>query len=195
MAAADDINAVAEGVWLWHSYDRDTKTELFSSAFRVGSDLFIVDPIRLVRSALADLSRGGNIAAILVTNANHERAAAEFAVRFQCPVFARAPAGASSRHEDISQLSDIQVIPIDGGAPDEVALCSNGTLIVGDALIHFQPYGFTLLPPKYCSDPKVLRESLRQLARLEPRRILFAHGDPIVQDASARLTALIEKNA
>jgi glyoxylase-like metal-dependent hydrolase (beta-lactamase superfamily II) len=95
----------------------------------------------------------------------------------------------------LDQLTDtvpqLRVIAIDGAAPAEIAVYCNDTLILGDALINFEPYGFALLPPKYCSDPRQMRASLRQLVKLKPQRILFAHGNPIVNKASMRLTELV----
>jgi glyoxylase-like metal-dependent hydrolase (beta-lactamase superfamily II) len=70
-----------------------------------------------------------------------------------------------------------------------------GTLIVGDALIHFEPYGFTFLPAKYCVDQKKMRRSLGKLRRCEADRILFAHGTPILSGAVDRLNALLDADS
>jgi len=67
-----------------------------------------------------------------------------------------------------------------------------GTLIVGDALINFESYGFTFLPAKYCSNQKQMRRSLRKLLDYRAQRMLFAHGTPILSDASERLRGLLE---
>lgn len=64
-------------------------------------------------------------------------------------------------------------------------------MIIGDALINFEPYGFTFLPDKYCSDARELRASLRKLQSLSFERMLFAHGTPILANARERLTQLL----
>jgi glyoxylase-like metal-dependent hydrolase (beta-lactamase superfamily II) len=87
---------------------------------------------------------------------------------------------------------------IEGAAAGEIVLHyapSGGTLIVGDALINFEPYGFTFLPAKYCSNEKEMRRSLRKLLKYKADRILFAHGSPILSGATDRLQALLDSDA
>ena len=89
---------------------------------------------------------------------------------------------------------EISAIAIEGAAPGEMAfhLADNGgTIVVGDALIHLDPYGFALLPPKYCSDQKEMRRSLRQLLDWTFQRLLFAHGPPLLSSARDRLETLL----
>ena len=86
------------------------------------------------------------------------------------------------------------MIAIEGAGPGEIALyypADNGTLILGDALINFEPYGFTFLPRKYCSNEKEMRQSLRKLLDYKAERMLFAHGMPILSGASERLRGLL----
>jgi glyoxylase-like metal-dependent hydrolase (beta-lactamase superfamily II) len=64
-------------------------------------------------------------------------------------------------------------------------------VIVGDALINFEPHGFDLLPPKYCTNQKRMIRSLRRLLDLDFKRIFFAHGNPIVTRARDRLASLL----
>src|SRR5438045_7469605 len=83
---------------------------------------------------------------------------------------------------------------IEGAAAGEIVLHyapSGGTLIVGDALINFEPYGFTFLPAKYCSNGKEMRRSLRKLLRYKAERMIFAHGSTIVSRASDGLRGVL----
>jgi len=87
------------------------------------------------------------------------------------------------------------VIEVEGAVTGEIALyhsSNGGTLIVGDALINFEPYGFTLLPRKYCLSEKQMRSSLHQLLTRPAERMLFAHGTPILSGANARLQQLLD---
>ena len=86
------------------------------------------------------------------------------------------------------------MIAIAGAAPGEIVVhyaANAGTLIIGDALINFEPYSFAFLPAKYCSDQREIRCSLRKLMDYGAERILFAHGTPILFRASQRLEALL----
>jgi glyoxylase-like metal-dependent hydrolase (beta-lactamase superfamily II) len=86
------------------------------------------------------------------------------------------------------------VIRIEGAAAGEMVLHyapDGGTLIVGDALINVEPYGFTFLPAKYCSNEKEMRRSLQKLLDYKAERMLFAHGTPILSGASDRFRGLL----
>jgi glyoxylase-like metal-dependent hydrolase (beta-lactamase superfamily II) len=88
----------------------------------------------------------------------------------------------------------LRVIGIEGAAAGEMILhyaSNSGTLIVGDALINFEPHGFTFLPAKYCSNEKEMRRSLQRLLDYIAERMLFAHGTPILSGASERLRGLL----
>jgi glyoxylase-like metal-dependent hydrolase (beta-lactamase superfamily II) len=85
----------------------------------------------------------------------------------------------------------VEAISLDGFGPGETAFWREGVLIAGDALIHLPPYGFSMLPDKYCADPKKGRESLKKLLRLPVETLAFAHGLPIVANARERLAGLL----
>ena len=73
----------------------------------------------------------------------------------------------------------------------ETALWWDGVLVIGDALIHVAPYGFAMLPEKYCADAKAGRESLKKLLRYPVEVMTFAHGMPIVAGARERLAGVV----
>ena len=64
-------------------------------------------------------------------------------------------------------------------------------MIVGDALINFEPHGFGLLPAKYCLDANLMRRSLGKLLDHAFERMLFAHGTPILSGARVRVEQLL----
>ena len=63
------------------------KTELCASAIVTGEGLLFVDPIPLAAEALAELTEIAPPHAIVLTNGNHWRAAAEYRERFGVPVW------------------------------------------------------------------------------------------------------------
>jgi glyoxylase-like metal-dependent hydrolase (beta-lactamase superfamily II) len=96
--------------------------------------------------------------------------------------------------DDALKLDQLRVMRIEGAVDGEFALYhpdDGGTLIAGDALINFDPYGFTLLPRKYCRNQKQMIRSLRKLLELDFSRIFFAHGNPILTRAHQRLESLL----
>ena len=202
MPVAQEFAQVRPNLAIWQTYDKTAKADLFSSALTVHDGVFVIDPIEIADHPLDQLIGTRPIAGIIVTNGNHFRSADTYMSRFSVPLFAhrnslpkRAPPGFIEIGDGSRIGNELEVIMIEGAGPGEVALYhagDNGTLIVGDALINFEPYGFALLPEKYCENIKQMRESLRKLFRYDAERLLFAHGLPILSEANARLRQLFD---
>jgi glyoxylase-like metal-dependent hydrolase (beta-lactamase superfamily II) len=195
--SASELTHVCPHYAIWQAYDPAVKAELFSTATQTANGLLIFDPIPLAADVGAELERMGKVAAVIVTNTNHARAAGKFAVG--CTVVIPAelrddfPDGRSLVNG--SNLYGLNILKIEGAAPGEFAFYderNGGAVIVGDALIHFGASGFALLPSKYCTNQKKMVRSLRRLLELEFTRLFFAHGDPIISHARERLSALLE---
>jgi glyoxylase-like metal-dependent hydrolase (beta-lactamase superfamily II) len=189
---------ISPGYALWHTYDPKIKAKLFSTALAAGNELTIIDPIALPPAHQTELESLGPVARIVITNANHARNAATFAHSYSAPIFAPPELGAELPHgyslHDALALGPLRVIRIEGAAEGEFALYhpdDGGTVIIGDALINFDPHGFTLLPRKYCGNQKQMTRSLRKLLDLDFARIFFAHGNPIMIRARERLESLL----
>ena len=199
-----DFEQIAPHLALWHGYDPAVKADLYSTCVLTPRGAYLVDPIPLQSEALDEVLGSHRVSGVIVTNSNHYRASAKFAEQFSAPVFARAEtfpdktSGEFRRIADSDEICDgLRVIGIEGAASGEIVLHyvpDGGTLVVGDALINFEPYGFTFLPGKYCLNEKEIRRSLRKLLDYEAERMLFAHGMPILSGASERLQALLDSD-
>jgi glyoxylase-like metal-dependent hydrolase (beta-lactamase superfamily II) len=196
-----DFDRIASNIAIWHDYDPGVKAELYSTSLTTSEGMYLIDPIPLEKEALDELIGSGRVAGIVATNSNHHRVSAQFADQFSAPIFARCeafPDKTPSRFrkvDDDDEICDgLRAISIEGAADGEIVLHyapGGGTLIVGDAFINFEPYGFTFLPAKYCSNEKEMRRSLQRLLEYEAERMLFAHGMPILSGASDRLQGLL----
>lgn len=199
MAVADEIQQVTPELWVWQAYEPAVKCDLSSAALLVEGGLLLIDPIRLAADALAELTSFAPPHLIVLTNANHGRAAAWYHDHFEIPIAADGQAVPELDVQSDQLLDEagvlaggVRVMRLEGAAPGEIALHTpSGIVCVGDALIHLEPLGFSLLPDKYCRDPKQLRASLRKLLPFECRVLTFAHGSPLVAGAHARLAALL----
>jgi hypothetical protein len=202
MVTATDFDQIQPGLAVWHGYDSAVKADLFSTATSANDGIFLIDPIQLEEAALAQLLRKDAVAGIILTNSNHLRATDNYLRRFSVPLFAHRDSVSTAPPIHFSETTDemmiggeLEVTAIDGAARGEIALyhaANGGTLVIGDALINFEPYGFAFLPEKYCQDPRQMRNSVRKLLRFNAERILFAHGMPILSGASERLQQLLQ---
>lgn len=204
MAVAQEIDQVAPGIFTWQVYDPAVKADLYSTGLETRGGTYLVDPADLDTEAMETLEARLKIAGIVVTNENHERAARRFAERFSVPVYVHEGSAKTSPFQRTIELQDkgeiepgLTAVAIDGAPAGEIALhyeAGGGTIVVGDALINFEPHGFGLLPGKYCRDFKLMRRSLPRLLDYSFERMLFAHGTPILSGARARLEQLLAVN-
>jgi glyoxylase-like metal-dependent hydrolase (beta-lactamase superfamily II) len=198
---ASDFDRIASNIAIWHDYDPGVKAECYSTSLTTSEGMYLIDPIPLKKRVLNELIGSDRVAGIVVTSSNHHRISAQFAEQFSAPIFARCEAFPDKAEQQFRSVADgdeiyrgLRVIGIEGAAAGEMILhyaSNSGTLIVGDALINLEPYGFTFLPGKYCSNEKEMRQSLQRLLDYEAERILFAHGTPILSGASDRLRELL----
>jgi len=198
MPRADEFQQVTDGLFFWQAYDPAVKVELSCCARRTARGLIFIDPIPLAAAALAELCALAAPAAIILTNGNHARAAAEYRQRFSIPILAHVAAVAGlglAVDQEVADgetvLDEFTVSALPGAGPGEIALHAGGALHVGDALIHLAPHGLALLPEKYCTDARELRASLGKLLRFPFEVLTFAHGLPLVAQARPRLVALL----
>jgi len=200
--AASDFDRIASNIAIWHAYDSAVKAELYSTCLGTPDGTYLIDPIPFEREALSELIGSDCVAGIIVTNSNHHRASAKIAADLSVPIFGHGEAFLDPPPLQFRSVADgdkiydkLTAIGIEGAGDGEIALHyapDGGTFIIGDALINFEPYGFTFLPAKYCSNQKEMRGSLRKLLDYKAERMLFAHGMPILSGASEWLRGLLE---
>jgi hypothetical protein len=196
MRPAPEFQIVRPGLFYWQAYDPAVKTDLCCCALESGGGLVFCDPVPLDSLAEEELMAGREARAIILTNANHERNAAVLARRYGIEIWAHAGAKgqvtASRWYEEGPILDgELEVVALKGFAAGETALWWQDVLLMGDALIHLPPYGFSMLPKKYCEDAEAGAESLKKLLRFPVETLTFAHGLPLVSQARQRLAALI----
>lgn len=197
-----EIDRICPSLLSWHRYAPDVKADLFSTAVLSKAGAYLIDPIAIGSDELRTGLSPAAIAGVVVTNENHARASGELAAAFGVPVYTHAATRAALELEDATIIADgdefaagLRATAIDGAPAGEIAIHAapdGGSLIIGDALINMGSYGFAFLPAKYCVNQKQMRRSLRKLLDYEFKRIVFAHGLPIVVRAKERLAQLLE---
>ncbi len=195
MSPADRLVEVLPGVVRWAAFSPPHRVELSSTAVRTAGGWWIFDPIPLAETA-GELFTVASVAGIVLTNENHERDAAAWSNRLRQTPWVATEANLTLPHlrrwpPGSSRLEDWHLIPLSGGPRGETAFVfpERSLAVFGDAVINLPGRGLEILPDKYGEDPRQLRESLRRLPDFE--QALFAHGEPLIGQASNRIAALL----
>lgn len=200
---AAEFQMLNDAVCVWSVYEPSVKCEIGCTALKAGSGWVVVDPVPLSQAAWEELLAEAPLRAVLITNGNHVRDAANLRKRHQVPIVT-----APDTRRDIDELRPdvallpgellygIQAIAIPGATPGETAFHSTtGVMILGDAVINVSTErDLELLPDKYCTDAKQNRASLRRLLDFEFHTLTFAHGAPVASRAKSRLAALLDSS-
>lgn len=198
MKPVPEYSMVRRGLFHWQGYEREVKCDCSSTALVTSAGLIFIDPIPLKEEALTELvgESFSAPAAVVLTSGNHQRESLKYAKHFGIPIYAPVDAGddiiADQRFRSGDPVASMYSIALPGFGPGETAFLHEGAVIFGDALINLEPEGLRLLPEKYREEKKRSLRSLAVLKALKPEMLLFAHGNPIVKDASERLSALLD---
>ena len=197
MKPVPEYSTVRPGLFHWLGYEPAVKCDCSSTALVTEAGLIFIDPIPLAEGALKELvaESFSAPAAVVLTSGNHQRESLALAKRFGIPVFAPENAGddiiADQRFRSGDPVAGMESIALPGFGPGETTFLFEGALIFGDALINLEPHGeqggLRLLPEKYRENKKQSLRSLVALNELKPQILLFAHGHPIIQNATSRL--------
>lgn len=193
MKPVAEYSTICPGFFHWQGYEPEVKCDCSSTALVTEAGLIFIDPIPLAEDALQELvaESFSAPAAVVLTSGNHQRESLALAKRFGIPAFAPENAGddiiADQRFRPGAPVAGMESIALPGFGPGETAFLHEGALVFGDALINLEPEGLRLLPEKYREDKKQSLRSLAALRKLSPKILLFAHGHPIIQNASSRL--------
>jgi glyoxylase-like metal-dependent hydrolase (beta-lactamase superfamily II) len=203
MKPVNEYSTVHPGLFHWQGYEQEVKCDCSSSAIVTAAGLVFIDPVPLAADALKDLVAESFSApsAVVLTNGNHQRESLSLGKKLGIPVFAPENAGAEiiadHKFRAGETVGGLESIALPGFGPGETAFLHEGVLIFGDALINLESSGkergLGLLPEKYRDDKKESLRSLVALKLLKPEVLLFAHGTPIVQVATARLRNLLSE--
>ncbi len=200
MKPAGEIQWLNARAAYWEQYDSKSRVDCSSSGLRLDTGWYLFDPIPLEPSALEELLTGDLIAAVCCTSTNHERACVDFVRLSSCRLLSSVETASEfgwTNAEIISEGSlidgEIEVVQMTGAAPGEVAFVDTAHqhAIVGDAIVNLPATGLALLPDKYCTNPRALRDAIRNLLHYPLKLLTLAHGSPLVGDVNVRLAALL----
>lgn len=195
------------GLHYWSEYQADRRIDFNGWFWERDGGNVVIDPMPLDADGLAFVRERGGARWILVTSAEHLRAAPELSAALDAETLA--PAAERGRFGDGANAvhgwfevpnglpnalaDDLEVFGLRGGkSPMEPCfhLRSHGALYFGDLVRSHVSGNLCLLPEPKLTDRGAVVDSLRELASLAPEAILLGDGDPILRGAGEAWRAL-----
>lgn len=193
LPTAPSFAEIAPGIFRWAAFSPFHKVELTSHAVLAETGLLIFDPIPLAESETGRLLGAVACRGLVLTNGNHERASASWAEFLGVSAMSATPELFPVELHPLPWRDgdSWRAVPLAGGAPGETLFLHEGLSlgVFGDAVVNLPERQLELLPDKYCTDPAALRASLKALPPFE--RAVFAHGQPLLSGAAAKIAALL----
>ena len=210
-------STVLPALHTWNRFQPDRGIDFNGFLWAREAGGVLIDPMELDADGVAAVRELGGAAWILVTNADHLRAAPTqkglFGAKVLAPEAERATIGAAAGVVDhwfepggpgtpgenglpggLDQEIDVHLLA-GGKSPGEVALYLHGpeALLFGDAVRSHVSGALRLLPDPKITDRAALVESLRPLAEHPARGILLGDGDSFFQHGAATYRAFLEE--
>ena len=191
---------VVPGVWSWSVWQSDRGLDFNGFFVETAEGNLVVDPIAPGEAILADLV-GRGVAAILITNRDHERASAEVAAATGATVIASAldapliGCRVDRTVEPGEKVFGWTVIGLDGfKTVGEIALYDRWrkAAIVGDALWGTPAGALTLMPDAKLADPERAALSARMLRALWIDHLLVGDGACVFGNAHDVIGAMLD---
>ncbi|MCH8296394.1 hypothetical protein IH992_35385 [Candidatus Poribacteria bacterium] len=180
-----------------------------------GDEIVVIDPFTLSETETEALEALGKPTHILITGGMHVRDAEIYREQYGAKILANREAVPKLGIPVDDAFGDGETLPgglgvieMSGVSSGETIFRHNqgeGTLIVGDALMNFQPSdrGFLMrllgfaenlgtTPKLFMKDKKLAGQSYRKLLDHEFDSILVSHGPPILQDGKIQLEKVVE---
>ncbi|MFI0347477.1 MAG: hypothetical protein ACH346_01710 [Chthoniobacterales bacterium] len=186
-------------LFFWSNYDPKVKYECSCSALVTSAGLIFIDPLPLAQETLTQLLSKAAVlpAAILLTNANHQRDSLQLAEKLSIPIYApietKKEIVATFYFEPDEKILGLQSFDLSGFGLGETAFLDEekNILILGDAVTNAGSEGLLILPKKYCENSRLAMKSLQKLKKIAPLILLTAHGIPVTTSAAKKLQALL----
>ncbi len=196
--SADEPREILPGLYRWTAVHPRIGIEV-SSHFLSGSRTAI-DPL-LPAGGAGWFERHGGIEAVVLSNRHHLRHAERLAERYGCAIHCSEvglhefPGGPEVEGFAFGERlgDDVVALEMDAICPDDTVLrleVGPGALLFADALINHGAVGF--VPDQLIGeDPEGVKDRIREralaLAEEPIEALLFAHGDPVLEEGREAL--------
>jgi hypothetical protein len=189
---------IADGLWRWTAvhpgwehwpnHEREAR-EVGCVYYEADDATVLIDPLvpagdetEFFRHLDGDVERRGRPVVILLTAAWHRRSADELAARYAARIGGALPAG-------------VEEVAIEGADERQVAyfLRPHAALVVAEV------FGVDIDGELYVGQspalerPDELQASLERIMELPIERLLVSHGEPVLEDAKARLSEALAR--
>ena len=192
-----DVRRLADGLWRWTAphpnaanwpdWGPPVPPEVGCVYYEAPDAVVLFDPLlpageeeRFLDHLDRDVERLDLPVSILLTAAWHERSTAILRERYHATD--RVPDG-------------VERYPVEGAPEEQLAyfIRPHGALVVAEVFVGDGHGGLALSPSPALEDRAALDRSLRAIAELPVELVLVSHGEPVLEDAKARLAEALAR--
>jgi hypothetical protein len=182
----------------WHIEDERIGGQISTAyGLRTEEGMVLIDPLPLEEAAFDAL---GEIQAIILTSASHQRSAWRLRAEREIPVWAPALAQELEEEPD-ERYSHSAVLPGDlnafhapgAGQSQHALILDDYIAFVPDLIVNPPDGEVALIPDDYLENPIQARDTVRLLLEMSVDILCSSHGLPILDDVHGQLTAALEE--
>jgi glyoxylase-like metal-dependent hydrolase (beta-lactamase superfamily II) len=192
-----DVQRLADGLWRWTAphpnaanwprFGPPVPPEVGCVYYEAPDAVVLIDPLlpageeaKFLAYLDRDVERLGLPVSILLTASWHERSA---------PVLRQ-------RYQTTDEVPDVvEVYPVDGAPEEQLAyfIRAHRALVVAEIFVGDGRGGLALAQSPALENHAALDRSLRAIAELPVERVLVSHGEPVLEDAKARMAEALTR--
>ena len=208
-----NVTRIADGLWRWTAWHEEWRDEVGCVYYEAPDAIVLIDPLVPIEQSEStlfwetldrDVKRSELPVHVYITVFWHARSAGEIVQRYDGHLHTTSSARVANQRRtgvvaDVFRPGDplpggIEALP--SGRFTEIVywLPEHGAVVPGDVLLGDENAGLRLCPQSWLPtgiDQARLRTALKPLLTLPVRRVLVSHGNPVMVDAHARLTAAL----
>lgn len=194
---------LSEDVYSWSVFSEEKQLDFNGLYLACAAGPVVIDPPPPSDADVQEMERLGPPRHIVLTNADHRRAAPEVRDRFGASLWIHAgdaplvdcPVDATFTDGDVlAEALQILHVP-NGKTPGESAVYwgARKILILGDAIIGRPAGGLGMLPPQKFADPDAAFAGLQRLGALDVDALLLGDGASILTGGGEVLRAFLAR--
>jgi glyoxylase-like metal-dependent hydrolase (beta-lactamase superfamily II) len=198
------MKEIYPGIYTWSWLSPKHGYNFNGYALRGDDGLIVIDPIFAGEEELGNILELGTPKYIILTNKDHERMAYELRDKYKAKIYINEMDAAFLKSSPDQTFRDRDTLPgnlkviniPNNKSPGESALLlskDKGVLFIGDAIIGWPKWEFSMLPKEKYKDSQMAKESIRILLDFDYDTVLVGDGESVLEDGKGAIRRFLSR--